>query len=76
MFETRIWIDIEKEEKLVREAVEGIKKKDPTFKYRIEKNFLIIESENRNQAFKRGAWLLNKVKVLALHGYNVIFVKN
>jgi hypothetical protein len=69
----------EQESKAVEETCRGISQKDPTFKYRIGPMFekfrskypyvLVVESQTRSQAVKRGLLLTRKY----LAGYNLLF---
>lgn len=56
----------------VLEKCSDINDKDSSFKFGVKKNYLIIESETRNQAFRRGTWLISKFEELKDLNYNVV----
>ena len=73
----RIWLGKLKEEQKQRvEAVcRDISKKDPTFRYSIEDDFLLVASENKDQAHKRGLLLCKKYFKDFDLGYNIEYYK-
>lgn len=62
MFKTIIFLEPEIKEK-VEVIAEAISQKDETFSYRIEGEYLVILSQDRNTAVKRGDWFHHKVDV-------------
>lgn len=58
------------EEKL-REKLERIREKDESFVFKIEKGVLEIENKTKNQAYKRGVWLVKNIEELKKCGFEV-----
>jgi hypothetical protein len=66
-------IRIKENEEKIREKCEKINEVDATFKFSIERGILSVESETREQAYKRGYILCKKYfKDLGDFGFEVI----
>lgn len=52
---------LRKPDKKLKKACEDIAKRDPSFKYKIICDRILIYSKNKDQAYKRGMWLKYKV---------------
>lgn len=80
MWIAKIRVENEFQDKLL-EVCEDIKSKDKSFKYKMKKEkdrmYLLVSGKDKNQAFKRASWMINKVEVFGKtlsqmgYGYNV-----
>jgi len=60
MFKTIIIFEKTDREKLEK-ICEDISRKDKTFIYEFKNDYLVIQSQDRNTAFRRGAWFYYRV---------------
>lgn len=77
-WETQIYLKKEVDREVIKEKCSNIEKKDPTFKWEIEDDFLRVYSSTYNKSQRRGLWLVNKIEELkeANSGYEVRKAKN
>lgn len=52
-----------------------INKRDPSFRFKIVGENLNIYSKEKDQAFRRGSWLINNSPPFKELGYNVYFMR-
>ena len=57
-------------------ALARIAEMDESFKFMIEDRTLEVLSDEKDKAYKRGTWLLNKMALLNGHKYHVIWQKD
>jgi hypothetical protein len=71
-WETQIFLKPEIDREKIKEKCEGIFNKDPTFIWKIEEDYLIVESPNYPQAKARGMKLVKQYfKELENMGFEV-----
>lgn len=58
-------------EKKLREKLENIRERDESFDFKIENGVLKVKSKSKDQAYKRGIWLIKNVEELEKCGFEV-----